>query len=47
MASKELACIWLDKLLQDKSVKEFRIPGSERGDAPKIKINLECEALTM
>lgn len=44
MANKKQACIWLDKLLQDKKIKNFKIPG-ETGKVAKMKIFLEVEQL--
>ena len=35
-----LACIWLDKLLQNKQIKDFRIPGAEKGQKAKMKFHL-------
>jgi len=41
MSQKRLACEWLDKLLINKQLKQFRIPG-EIGSVPKIKVFIEC-----
>jgi hypothetical protein len=43
MSSKELACIWLDTLLINKPLKDFRIPGSQNGSAPKMKVFIHCD----
>lgn len=43
MAGKNMACEWLDKLLVDKQLKEFRIPGAQNGTSPKMKIFIHCE----
>ena len=43
MKEKNAVCKWLDKLLNNKELKQFRIPGAQNGDAPKMKIFIECE----
>lgn len=40
--SKQTACEWLDKLLIDKQVKNFKIPGAQKGEKAKMKIFLIC-----
>jgi len=40
--SKPAACVWLDKLLENKEIKNFSIPGSEKNKLPKMKIFLLC-----
>jgi hypothetical protein len=43
MSNKNLACLWLDKLLENaKILRPFRIPGSEKGKSPKFKVFLDC-----
>lgn len=43
MASRALGCEWLDKLLINKPLKEFRIPGSQNGSSPKMKVLILCQ----
>lgn len=43
MESNEAACEWLDKLLVNKNIKDFRIPGAQNGLAPKMKVFIDCQ----
>lgn len=45
MAKKNLACEWLDRLLVSRPLKDFRIPGSQNGSAPKMKVFIHCEEI--
>ena len=45
--SRESACRWLDELLRNKKMKEFKIPGSEQGNAAKMKVKLLCDPVKL
>ena len=46
LCNPEAACRWLDLLLKNKNLKQqFRIPNSEKGQAPKMKMKLLCGQL--
>ena len=45
MVTRKLACLWLDKLLMNKQLKDFRIPGAQNGTAAKMKVFVHCEDL--
>ena len=45
MLNKPSACVWLDKLLTDKQMKNYQISGAEKGSQPKMKIFLVCADL--
>ena len=40
--NKPDACVWLDKLLMDKQIKTFQIPGAEKNQKAKMKMYLYC-----
>ena len=40
MATRELACYWLDELLATREVKKYSIPRSKEGHAVKLKVYL-------
>lgn len=42
LLNKQDACIWLDRLLVDKHLKTFQIPGAQQNQKPKMKIFLQC-----
>lgn len=42
LLGKPEACIWLDRLLMDKQMKTFQIPGAEKNQKAKMKIYLIC-----
>lgn len=43
MKMKSHACQWLDNLLITKPLRDFGIPGSHKGAAPKMKIFIHCD----
>lgn len=45
LLNKPSACVWLDKLLTDKPIKNYQISGAEKGSQPKMKIFLVCADL--
>lgn len=45
LAKKSLACEWLDRLLTNRPLKDFRIPGAHNNSAPKMKIFIHCEEI--
>jgi hypothetical protein len=42
MINKGLACKWLDLLLNNKGLKQFKIPGAQQGKSAKMKIFIDC-----